>query len=182
MAHLQDPICLAQIGAAHGIKGHVRVKPFTEVPEGLSDYGQLFTEDGSNKYKIAFLRAIKGGMLVVKFKGVNDRNQAEALNGTKLYIERSRLPELEDDDFYIEDLVGLDVKTTDDEPFGKISAVQNFGADDLLEVRPTKGKSEFIPFTKAAVPEVSIANGFIRISLEEAGLISNDDDEEGEIK
>ena len=88
----QKRICLGQIGKANGIQGHVRVKPFTSEPEALSDYGKLEDESGNTAFKVASLRVIKDGMLVVKFKGTNDRNAAEALNGTKLYIYRDKLP------------------------------------------------------------------------------------------
>lgn len=172
-------ICLGQIGAANGIKGHVRVKPFTGEPEAFGDYGSLQDESGKNRFKIAALRPIKGGMLVVKFKGINDRNQAEALTGTKLYIDRDRLPDLdEDDDFYIEDLIGLKAVDTEGNPLGEITLIHNFGAGDLLEIKPDHGPTMLAPFTKAAVPTVALSDKKIVISLVEAGL--NDDDDEPE--
>lgn len=170
-------ICLGQIGAANGIKGHVRVKPFTGEPEALGDYGALEDEAGQARFKINSLRPIKGGMLVVKFKGINDRNQAEALTGTKLYIDRDRLPNLEDDDdYYIEDLVGLHVCDTQDAPLGVVTAIHNFGAGDLLDIKPKKGPTMLIPFTKQAVPVVSIQSQKIVINIEAAGLLSDDDE------
>lgn len=170
-------ICLGQIGAANGIKGNVRVKPFTGEPEAFGNYGSLQDESGKNRFKIASLRPIKGGMLVVKFKGINDRNQAEALTGTKLYIDRDRLPDLDDDDdFYVEDLIGLSTYDTEDNPLGVITVIHNFGAGDLLDIKPDHGPSVLVPFTKAAVPAVLLDNKKIVVSLAEAGLLAGDDD------
>ncbi|MEP2942386.1 MAG: ribosome maturation factor RimM [Hyphomicrobiales bacterium] len=170
-------ICLGQIGAANGIKGHVRVKPFTGEPEAFGDYGSLEDESGKNRFKIAALRPIKGGMLVVKFKGINDRNQAEALTGTKLYIDRDRLPDLdEDDDFYIEDLIGLQTVDTEGNSLGEVTLIHNFGAGDLLEIKPDHAPTVLVPFTKAAVPTVSLSEKKIVISLAEAGLDGDDDE------
>ena len=167
----QKRICLGLIGKANGIQGHVRVKPFTGEPEAFSDYGKLEDESGQTGFKVASLRAIKGGMLVVKFKGVNDRNAAEALNGTKLYIDRDKLPDVEDeDDFYIEDLLGLDVVTTSGEAYGRVANVDNYGAGDLIDIKPDNGSSVLIPFTKEAVPEVDLAGRKITIDPEIAGL------------
>ena len=167
----QKRICLGQIGKANGIQGHVRVKPFTGEPEALSDYGKLEDESGQTNFKVASLRAIKGGMLVVKFKGVNDRNAAEALNGTKLYIDRDKLPDVDDeDDFYVEDLLGLDVVTTTGDAFGRVANVDNYGAGDLIDIKPDNGPSVLVPFTKHAVPEVDLAGRKITIDTDAAGL------------
>lgn len=172
-------ICLGQIGAANGIKGHVRVKPFTGEPEAFGDYGGLEDETGKNRFKISSLRPIKGGMLVVKFKGINDRNKAEALTGTKLYIDRALLPDLDDDDdFYIEDLIGLNVVDTEGNRFGVITAIHNFGAGDLLDIKPEHGPTVFVPFTKAAVPIVVLNDKKIVVSLAEAGLLPDDGEPE----
>lgn len=173
-------ICLGQIGAANGIKGHVRVKPFTAEPEALGDYGSLEDETGAKRFKIVSVRPAKGGMAIVKFKGVNDRTEAEALNGTRLYIDRARLPNLEDeDDFYIEDLIGLTAFTADGARLGAVLAVHNFGAGDLLDIRPERGPSVLVPFTKAAVPEVLIPEGRLVVSLDDAGLSQEDDPRPG---
>jgi len=174
-------ICLGQIGAANGIKGHVRVKPFTGEPEALGDYGPLEDETGLNSFKIASLRPIKGGMLVVKFKGINDRNAAEALNGVKLYISRDRLPELEtDDDFYVEDLMGLRALDPGGTSLGAVIAIHNFGAGDLLEIRPERGPSVLVPFTKTAIPVISLDQNRIIVNPAEAGLLDDDRLESGE--
>lgn len=151
-------ILLAQIGAPHGIKGEVRVKPFGE-PEMLDQYGKLETKDGK-KFKIKRMRPQKN-MMVVKFEGVNTREEAEALNRVELYINRAKLPELEEEDeFYIEDLIGMDVLNTSGEQLGTVLAVPNFGAGDMIEVKPTNSSSTyFLPFTKKVVPEIDFENG-----------------------
>lgn len=174
-------ICLGQIGAANGIKGHLRVKPFTEEPEAFGDYGKLEDETGTRKFKINSLRPIKSGMLVVKFEDINDRNTAEALTGTKLFVDRIKLPDLDDeDDFYIEDLIGLSVFDTNEISFGKVVDVHNFGAGDLLDVKPDRGPSVLVPFTKAAVPKLSLKANRLIISLNEAGLVADDDETSGQ--
>ena len=178
----QKRICLGQIGKANGIQGHVRVKPFTSEPEALSDYGKLEDESGNTAFKVASLRVIKDGMLVVKFKGTNDRNAAEALNGTKLYIDRDKLPEIDDeDDFYVEDLLGLKVVTSKGDAFGTVQNIENFGAGDLVEIRPIKGPTVFVPFTKDAVPHLDFNAKQITIDLEIAGLDGKDEEVKGDV-
>ncbi len=104
-------------------------------------------------------------------KGVNDRNQAEALNGVELFAERATLPAEEDGEFFHEDLVGLSVQDETGSTIGKITAVQNFGGGDILELKLANGKEVLIPFTHAAVPDVDVAGGFIRVDSIAAGLV-----------
>lgn len=171
-------ICLGQIGAANGIKGHVRVKPFTQEPEAFGDYGKLQDETGAKSFKVASLRPIKGGMLVVKFKGINDRNAAEALTGTKLYIDRGLLPDLEeDDDFYVEDLIGMEAFDTEKSSIGHVNVVHNFGAGDILDIKPERGPSVLVPFTKSAVPHVHMSERKLVINLAQAGLEPDDQEQ-----
>ncbi len=155
-------ILLAQIGAPHGIKGEVRVKPFGE-PDMLDQYGKLETRDGK-KFKIKRMRPQKN-MMVVKFEGVNTREEAEALNRVELYIDRAKLPELEDEDeFYIEDLIGMDVLNESGETIGTVLTVSNFGAGDMIEVKPTNSSStHYLPFTKEVVPEIDFENGSLTV-------------------
>ena len=155
-------ILLAQIGSAHGIKGEVRVKPFGE-PDMLDQYGKLETKDGK-KFKIKRMRSQKN-MMVVKFEGVNTREEAEALNRVELYIDRAKLPELEDEDeFYIEDLIGMDVQDENGETIGTVLTVSNFGAGDMIEVKPTNSSStHYLPFTKEVVPEIDFENGSLKV-------------------
>jgi len=135
----ETKILLAQIGAPHGIKGEVRVKPFGE-PDMLDQYGKLETKEGK-KFKIKRMRPQKN-MMVVKFEGVNTREEAEALNRVELFIDRTKLPELEEEDeFYIEDLIGMDVLDESGVQLGTVLAVPNFGAGDMIEVKPTNSSS-----------------------------------------
>ena len=172
----ENPVQMAVIGAPHGIKGELRVKTFTGDPMALGDYGPLFDRNG-RAFEIAAIRPANE-VVVVRFKGVNDRNAAEALINTELFIDRSTLPEaVEDGEFYHADLIGLDVKDETDATVGKVTAVQNFGGGDILELSLGGRKGVLIPFTQAAVPDVDIAARFIRIDTIAAGLV---DDEDGD--
>ena len=175
MPKLENPVQMAVIGAAHGIKGELRVKTFTGDPLALADYGPLFAKDG-RAFQITDIRPA-GSVVVVRFKSVNDRNAAEALAGTELFVDRSVLPDDgEEDEFYHADLIGLDVRD-DTRVIGKVVAVHNFGGGDILDVTLAGRKGVLIPFTQAAVPHVSIADGFVEINPLAAGLV---DDEESE--
>jgi 16S rRNA processing protein RimM len=158
-----ERILMARIGAAHGIRGEVRVKPFGDDPLSFTDYGPLETADGKRRLTVSAARVQKN-MVITRFKGVDDRNAAEALNGLDLYIPRSALPELdEDDDFYHADLLGLRALSADGEALGKVVAVPDFGAGTLLEIRPDIGASFFVPFTRDAVPQVDLAEGRVTV-------------------
>jgi len=146
-------VLLAQIGAPQGLKGEVRVKPFGE-PQMLNQYGKLETGQG-RKLKITRMRDHKGTMLVVKFEGVNTREEADALNGTELFIERAKLPTPEEDEFYVSDLIGMEVVNDDCVPLGQIRDVPNFGAGDMLEIEPVTGRQSYlVPFTKHTAPKI----------------------------
>lgn len=149
---------VAQVGAAHGVRGEVKITTFTEDPMALAEYRDLKRQDGSPAITILSARPVKGG-IVARLKGVEDRNAAEALRGLKLYISRDALPEPEEDEFYLADLIGLSVETAEGEVLGKVKTIQDFGAGDLLEIQPRGGASWWLPFTKEAVPEVRIAEG-----------------------
>jgi len=152
-------ICVAQIGAPHGVRGEVKLWPFTAEPESVGDYGPLETEDGAARFEIEAMRAAKDH-LVVRLKGVNDRNAAERLTNTKLFVARERLPATEaDDEFYHADLIGLGVVDSAGNALGSIAAIHNFGAGDLIEVKPVQGNTTvLLPFTEAVVPVVDIAS------------------------
>lgn len=157
-------VLVGVIGAPHGVRGEVRVKPFTEEPEALKRYGPLGTEDGRS-FKIKSLRVQKD-MAVVRFEGIESREQAEQLTNIKLYVPRDRLPEPEDDDtFFHADLVGLKVEGPDGAVFGEIVALPNFGAGDLLEVQPAVGgKTVYLPFTKEFMPTIDVAGGRVVVT------------------
>jgi 16S rRNA processing protein RimM len=180
MKKLENPVLMAVIGAAHGIKGEVRVKTFTDDPLALANYSPLVAKDG-RVFEIAAIRP-QGTVVVARLKGVGDRNAAEALNGTELFVERAALPdELDEEEFYHADLVGMDVEDEHGERIGTVSAIQNFGAGDILELKGSGLNGALVPFTRAAVPVVDVARRTIRIDTVAAGLVEEpaDDDKAG---
>lgn len=152
------------IGAAHGIKGELRITPYTQDPDSIAAYGPLETDRPGLTINIASLRVQKNG-IIARLKGVNDRNGAEALNGVSLFVDRSRLPETTDaDDFYHADLLGLEARLDDGTVIGTVTAIPNYGAGDLIEIRNGQsGDSYLYPFTKAIVPNIHIEQGFVVI-------------------
>ena len=150
-------ILLGHIAGAHGIRGEVLIKTYTEAPENVGAYGPLSDESGARTFNLKSARTTPKGV-VAQLQGVDDRNAAEALKGIALYIERERLPAAAAGEFYHADLIGLAAVDSDGKPVGEIVAVQNYGAGDLLEIRLAgASKTELVPFTDAAVPEVDIA-------------------------
>lgn len=176
MSKPQNPVQMAVIGAAHGIKGELRVKTFTGEPMALADYGPLYARDG-RAFQITDIRPANT-VVVVRFKGVIDRNAAEALAGTELFVDRSMLPDDgEEDEFYHADLIGLEIRDDTGAAIGKVVAVHNFGGGDILDVTLAGRKGVLIPFTQAAVPAVSVAEGFVRVDPVAAGLVEDEDGE-----
>jgi 16S rRNA processing protein RimM len=173
-----NPVLLATIGGAHGIRGEVRVRSFTEDPEEIGAYGPLFDGKG-RRLTVKSARAQKN-VVVVRFAEVSDRNAAEALNGTELFVDRSVLPAEGEDEFYLADLVGLVARTTGGSVIGEIVAFHDFGAGDILEIAPEGGTSTMIPFTKEAVPEIDLDLGFILVEPVAAGLEGAVEVREGE--
>jgi 16S rRNA processing protein RimM len=166
-----DRIVVAQIGAAHGIRGEVRLFSFTGDPLAVTAYGPLETEDGSQSFEIEAVRAAKDH-LVAQLRGVNDRDAAERLRNLKLYVPRSRLPPPQDEEYYHTDLIGLAVIARDGGQLGTVVAIQNYGAGDLIEIAPaTGGSTVMLPFTDRTVPVVDIAAGRLVVELPE-GLLS----------
>jgi 16S rRNA processing protein RimM len=169
----RDRVLIARIGAAHGIKGEVRVKAYTAEPGSIAAYGALQAPDG-RIFEVAALRPAAGpasDMLVVKFKGVADRNAAEALNGLELSVPRERLPPATEDEYYHADLIGLTAFRPDGVELGTVIAVQNYGAGDLLEIAPKRGETVLVPFTRAVVPDVDLAAGRVTVDPP-VGLLS----------
>lgn len=157
---MTDRICVARIGAAHGVRGEVKLWSFTEQPMAVADYGPLETADGSRQFQIETLRAAKDH-LVARIAGIADRAAAQALRNIELYVPRDRLPPIEEDDtYYHSDLVGLAAMTTDGRRLGTVSAVLNFGAGDLIEIAPDGGGEKLmLPFTAANVPTIDLKAG-----------------------
>jgi 16S rRNA processing protein RimM len=158
------PVCVARIGAAHGVRGAVRLWTFTEDPLAVRDYGPLMTKDGSRQFEVTHVREAKDH-LVATLKGVATRDDAERLNGIELYVPRDRLPETDDGEYYHADLIGLAAVTTAEQPLGKVIAIHNFGAGDIIEIAPPQGATMLLPFTNAVVPTVDLAGGRVIIEL-----------------
>lgn len=157
-------VCVAQIGAPHGVRGAFHLRCFTEAPENVAAYGTLCDERGRPLFDLKIVGPAKGGVIAV-VPGVADRNAAEALRGQSLYVPRERLPATDEDEYYHEDLVGLMARDGDGRELGRVVAVQNYGAGDILEIDLGQGRTELVPFTRAAVPAVDLAGGTIEVVL-----------------
>jgi len=152
-----DRIRVARIGAAHGIRGEVKLWSFTEDPLAVTNYGLLETEDGARRFEIEAARPAKDH-LVVRLKGIGDRDAAEKLRNTDLFVPRDRLPPIEEaDTFYHADLVGLAAVGEDGAAFGTVTAIHNFGAGDLIEIAPAAGGEPLLlPFNETTVPTIDL--------------------------
>ena len=157
-------ICIARIGAAHGVRGAVKLWTFTEDPLAVKAYGPLLTKDGARSFEVATAREAKGH-LVATLKGIATREDAERLNGLELYVAREKLPATEDDEYYHADLIGLAAVNAASEPIGRVTAIHNFGAGDIIEIAPAHGATMLLPFTNAVVPSVDVAAGRVVIEL-----------------
>lgn len=163
----RDRLCLAAIAGAHGVRGLVKLKTFTEVPESVAAYGPLSDEAGRRSFSLT-LKGKAKDLLLAAIEGVETREAAQALRGTRLYVERSRLPEPEDpEEFYVADLIGLAAETAAGERLGRISDVADHGAGPILEVTPEDGPVFDLPFVRAVVPTVDIAAGRVVVELPE---------------
>ncbi|MCV6577147.1 MAG: ribosome maturation factor RimM [Cohaesibacter sp.] len=169
----EGKVCIAQIGAPNGVRGDVRVKLFSDDPASLTAYGALHNADGCRSFTALSARPQKT-VFIVRFAEITSRNEAESLNGTKLYIDRDALPDLDEEEFYYSDLIGLRTELEDGSDFGTILAVHDFGAGELLEVAPKKGKSQLLPFTKEVVPSIDLASGKV-VLVPPEGLFDGDD-------
>ena len=158
------PVCVARIGAAHGVRGAVKLWTFTEDPLAVQRYGPLFTKDGARQFEVTHVREAKDH-LVATLKGIATREDAERLNGIELYIAREKLPDTGDDEYYHADLIGLAAVTTSEEPLGRVAAIHNFGAGDIIEIAPPHGPTMLLPFTNAVVPTVDLKGGRVVIEL-----------------
>jgi 16S rRNA processing protein RimM len=154
-----ERICVARIGAAHGLRGEVRLNSFTADPMAVTQYGVLSNADGTRGFEIESCRAAKG-VLIARFKGVANRTAAEALCNVDLYVPRDRLPPPDADEFYHADLIGLAAVGRDGAAIGTVVAIHDFGAGDILEIAPAGGgPTLLLPFNDAVVPEIDIAGG-----------------------
>lgn len=163
----KDRICIGSVAGAFGVQGEVRLKSYCAEPTTIADYGPLWTEDGSRSFKVTLTRPVAAG-LGARLSGIKTKDEADALRGTNLFVDRARLPKLPDDEFYHADLIGLSVQDTGGKVLGRITAVHNHGAGDLLEVSgPGLKTALLLPFTLAVVPTVDIQAGRVVADLPE---------------
>jgi 16S rRNA processing protein RimM len=180
-----DPLILVgRVVGGFGVRGEVRISTYTEVPMSIAAFKALKRQDGSPALTIASARPTKDGV-VCRCTGVDTKEAADALRGLRLYVPRSAMPEPDEDEFYLSDLVGLTVRHIQtDVLLGRVKSVQNFGAGDILEITPDLGgQTWYLPFTRAAVPEVKISEGLIladppALVGEHEGPEGSDEDEE----
>lgn len=158
-------ILVGQVGGAFGVRGEVRITAFTAVPQSLLAYSPLLRADGSIGLTLTAARPDKKGV-VAQAREVASKEQADALRGLKLYIPRDRLPPPEDEDeVYLTDLIGLEARLADGSVAGRVKAVPNFGASDMLEIDPGQGRPTwYLPFTRACAPELHLAEGWLLIA------------------
>lgn len=160
-----DHVVIAVVGAPHGLRGDVRIKSYTEDPMAIGDYGPLRGGDGKT-YLVKALRPVKDDLVIARIDGVNDRTLAESLTNLELSVARTQLPAVEDEDeFYHADLIGLSVVDDSGEAIGHVVGLMNFGAGDMLDIKLKRpGPTALLPFTKAFVPAIDLAQGLIRIN------------------
>ena len=167
-----EQICVARVGAPHGIRGQVKLWTFTEDPMAVIDYGPLTSKDGTRSFEVTSARPAKDH-LVATFKGVTSREDAERINSIELYIPRDRLPATDDGEYYHADLIGLAAINALSEPIGRVVGIHDFGAGTIIEIAPPEGATLLLPFTDAVVPSVDLARGHVVIEL--PGEIIGDD-------
>jgi 16S rRNA processing protein RimM len=157
-------VLMGRIGAAHGIRGEVRIQSFTEDPLAITDYSPFLTDRAGLSIAISKARPGKG-VIIARLEGVTDRSAAEQLNGVGLFVPRTRLPSVEDvDEFYHTDLIGLEARREDGSIMGDVMAVLNYGAGDILEIRDTDGSTTLFPFNREFVPRIDLKEGFLTIA------------------
>lgn len=162
---IAENVCVGIIVGAHGLKGEVRLRSFTDTPEDIMSFGELSSDQAQQTITITALKP-KGDIMIAKLAHIQDRTAAEALKGVKLYVRRALLPAAEDDQYYHTDLIGLSVLGLGTHKIGEIKAVHNFGAGDILEIKRPHQEDLMVPFTHIAVPEIDISAGYVRIDGE----------------
>jgi 16S rRNA processing protein RimM len=157
------------------VRGAVKLWTFTEDPLAVKRYGPLSTNDGARHFEVTSAREASDH-LVAALKDITTREQAERLNGLELFVARDRLPATDENEYYHADLIGLAAVTTKDEPLGRVVAIHNFGAGDILEIAPPQGATMLLPFSNAVVPTVDLGGG--RVVIEMPGEIEGDEPDE----
>ncbi len=164
---IRSRVLLGEITGVHGIRGDVALKTYTGDPEAIGDYGPLANEEGDRTFELRVRRLGPKGV-IASVEGIRDRTAAEKLRGTKLYVDRARLPAPGEGEYYQADLIGLRVVSGDGTPLGTVVSIQNYGAGDLVEIRlGGGGKTELVPFTEAFVLAIDLAAGTMTVSMPE---------------
>jgi len=154
---------VARITAAHGVRGEVKIRCFTEAPEDIGAYGPLCDAEG-REFLLSAVRPSKGHAVVARVKGVQERADAEALAGRDLFMPRDRLPAAQEDEWYYSDLIGLSAIDRDGHVLGAVTAVHDFGAGDIIEISPSGGPVIMVPFTRQFVPDINVGDGTITVN------------------
>ena len=159
-------VCLGAFAGAHGVRGEAKIKTFTADARNIAAYGPVESEDGRRRFTLTFVREVKPGLVIVRAPEIESREDAMALAGVKLFIDREKLPPPDEDEYYMEDLVGLKAVTETGAPAGIVAAVLNFGAGELLELREIPGHkgAHLVPFTKEAAPDVDLKGGTVTVN------------------
>lgn len=157
-------LLVGRIAGAHGLKGEVKITSFTGAPEDIGAYGPLTDVGGTRRFVLSELRLFKPGVVIARVNDSRTRDEAEALRGIELFLDRGALPPTEEDEFYHSDLIGLSAVSPQGEVIGRISAIHDFGAGDILEISPGSGAPTLlVPFTRVNVPEIDIPAGRLTV-------------------
>jgi 16S rRNA processing protein RimM len=163
---MSKDVLLAAVIGAQGLKGAVKVKLFTETPEALASYGPLRDSEG-RRYSVTAVQHGKPGEAVISLSGIADRSAAEALKGTELFVARTALPHPAEEEFYHADLIGLEAQDSEGRVLGKVVAIHNYGAGDVVEIARPDGDSVLLAFTRETVPVIDIAGGRVVVAVPE---------------
>jgi 16S rRNA processing protein RimM len=159
---MDDKILVGVFGAPHGVRGELRLKSYMQIPLSIGEH-DMFTGASGETYQLLAARPLKDDMLVVRVKGVVDRDTAQKLTNQKLFLAREDLPPPDEDEFYCNDLIGLRAETPEGVALGVVVAAPHYGAGDILEIAPPAGDTMLFPFTRSVVPVVDIAGGRVVI-------------------
>lgn len=160
-------ILMGVIHSAHGIKGQVKIKIFSASPDAFGGYNSFTDKEGKTSFIFKNCHFFKDDIVVATLTGVLDRNQAEGLKGTELYISRDQLPPAEEEEYYYQDLFNLKVQSSTGDLVGIVASVYNFGSGDLIEINLSDSREIVVlPFTKEAIPKICIAEGYLTVNEE----------------
>ena len=155
-------VCIGAVAGAHGVRGNVRIKPFTDAPEDVAAYGPVTDAGGARSFDLTLIGEA-GGAVIARLSGIEDRDAAEALKGLRLHVPRERLPAPAEEEFYHADLIGLRVVDSQGRAAGSVHALHDFGAGDLIELRLPSRRLVLLPFTRTAVPKIDLAAGEVTV-------------------